>query len=124
MANVTASNKISIYPFEVTIEAEGGPYKAHVYRIEEVGMILEVFVNTFNPHQSLKLKWVLPVDNVAMQEDVVVVKKYSQARNGKIQYLMEVHFKKLSLRNSQAIKSLFERLEKLSQKQNQKKTAR
>lgn len=121
MAHITSDNKISIFPIEVTVEAAGGPYKANAYKLSEVGMILEVFVNTFTPQQSLKLKWMLPVDNLNMEEDAVVVKKYAQTRNGKIQYLMEVHFKKVSLRNSQAIKSLLERYEQQLKKQAEKK---
>lgn len=121
MAHITADNKISIFPIEVTIEADGGPYKANAYKMNDTGMILEVFVSTFNPQQAVKLKWILPVDNIAMEEDAVVVKKYTQPKNGKIQYLMEVHFKKLKLSHSQAIKSLLDRYEQQLKKQAEKK---
>lgn len=111
MVQAKSNNKFNIYPIEVDIEAAGGPYKANAYKINTTGMMLEVFVNTFTLQQPLKIKWILPVDNITMEEDAVVVKKYSQQRGNKIQYLMEIHYKKMKFQHQEAIKSLLERIE-------------
>lgn len=105
------NNKVSIYPIEVTIEAAGGPYKGNCLKITDQGMIMEVFVSTFSPHQLITVKWLLPVENIAMQEESIVVKKYTQNRSGKIIYLMEIHFKQVKFSNASAIISLIARLE-------------
>ncbi len=111
MSQSAPKNKINIFPIEINIEGEGGPYKAQAYRINSQGMIMEVFVSKFKPQQSLKLKWTLPIDDIAMEEDAVVVKLYSQPKGNKIQYLMEIHFKKIKPQNAEAIKSLLDRVE-------------
>jgi hypothetical protein len=113
MTPSATNNQISIYPIEVTIECDGGPHKGNALKINDQGMILEVFVSTFSPQQTLTLKWLLPVDNISMQEDVIVIKKYTQNRSGKIIYLMEVHFKKIKLANASAILTLLGRFEGL-----------
>lgn len=122
MAQITANNKISIYPIEVIIEGAGGPQNGLAYKINPMGMILEVFVSTFTPQQQLKLKWVLPIDHISMEEDVIVIKKYTQPRGDKIQYLMEVHFKKIKSQNAASIKGLLERYEVALKKQNEDKS--
>jgi hypothetical protein len=109
MVPSTSKDKMSIYPIEVTVEAPGGPYKANALKLTDLGMILEVFVSVFNPQQTLTLKWLLPVDNISMQEDAIVIKKYTQNNAGKIIYLMEVHFKQVKLPNAFAIRGLFSR---------------
>jgi hypothetical protein len=107
--SASPNNKLSIYPIEVTIEAAGGPYKAHALKLTDLGMILEVFVSVFNPHQSLTLKWLLPVENISMVEEAMVIKKYTQNNAGKIVYLMEVHFKQIKFSNASSILSLLGR---------------
>ena len=111
MPQSTPNNKVNIFPIEVNIEADGGPFKAQAYKINPQGMIMEVFVSKFSPQQSLKLKWTLPIDNIAMEEDATVIKLYSQPRANKIQYLMEIHFKKIKPKNAEAIQSLLDRVE-------------
>lgn len=110
MAQAKANNKVNIYPMDVNIEAEGGSYQAQAYKLNTTGMILEVFVNTFTPQQQIKIKWLLPIDNISIEEEAVVVKKYSQRRGDRIQYLMEIHFKKLKFQHQEAITSLIERV--------------
>ncbi len=122
MAQKTASNKISPFPFEVIVESQDGVHQSNAHKISDVGMMLEVFASTFNPNQIVKLKWVLPISNLSIEEEALVVKKYTQNRNGKIQYLMEVHFKKLSLRNYNAIKSFLESIGQQSKQQKEKKS--
>lgn len=115
------NNKISLYPIDVTMEGDGGPYKAQAYKIAPIGMILEVFVSTLSPQQSLKLKWILPIDNISMESEAIVVKTYAQPKGNKIQHLIEVHFKNVKLQNAEAIKSLLDRYEALAKKQGDEK---
>lgn len=120
MAQITNDNKINIYPIDVTLEGDGGPYKAQAYKLTQIGMILEIFVSTLSPQQVLKIKWVLPIDNISMESDAVVIKTYAQSRGDKIQHLIEVHFKNLKSQNADAIKSLLDRFEAKQRKQQQK----
>lgn len=110
LAQAKVNNKVNIYPIDVNIEAGGSPYKARAYKLNTTGMMLEVFVNTFTPQQQIKIKWLLPIDNISIEEDAVVVKKYSQQRGDKIQYIMEIHFKKLKFQHQKAITSLIDRV--------------
>lgn len=112
MPQSTSNNKINIYPMQVSVESDVGLQKGQACKINPQGMIMEVFLSKFTLQQPLKLKWVLPVDNISMEEDAFVMKLYSQPRGDKIQYLMEVHFKKIKPQNVEAIKSLLERIEK------------
>jgi len=123
MAQITNDNKISLYPIEVSMEGEGGPYKAQAYKIAPIGMILEVFVSTLTPQQTLKIKWVLPIDNISMESEAIIIKTYAQPKGNKIQRLIEVHFKNLKPQNADAIKSLLDRYEALVKKQSDEKAA-
>ena len=120
MAQASAK-KISIFPFEVMIESTSGAFKANAVKINTVGMMLEVFVNKLTPGLPVKLKWILPLDQIPMEEEAKVIKLYSQQKENHIQYLIEVHFKKIQFHNSEAIKSLVERYETALKKQSDKK---
>ncbi len=123
MAQITNENKISLYPIDVSMEGDGGPYKAQAYKINSTGMILEVFVSTLSPHQILKLKWVLPIENISMESDAIIMKTYAQPKGNKIQHLIEVHYKNLKPQNADAIKSLLHRYEAKLKKPNDDKQA-
>ena len=123
MAQITNDNKISLYPIEVSMEGEGGPYRAQAYKIAPIGMILEVFVSTLSPQQVFKIKWILPIDNISMESEAIIVKTYAQPRGNKIQHLIEVHFKNLKPQSAVAIKSLLDRYEALVKKQGDVKAA-
>lgn len=112
---------VRLYPIEVALDADGVLHKSNAYRITDAGMMLEVFINTFTPQQVLKLKWTLPIDNIAMEEDAVVVKKYTQQRNNKMVYLVEVHFKNPKPGTRESIRSLLSRYEEMLKKQGEKK---
>lgn len=118
------ANKINIYPIEVTMEGDGGLFKGQAYKITSLGMIIEVFVSALSPQQILKLKWVLPVENISMESDAIIVKRYAQPRDQKIQHLIEVHFRNLKPPSADAIKSLVERFDAMIKKQNDGKTSK
>lgn len=120
MAQASAK-KISIFPFEVIIESAGAVFKANGVKLNTVGMMLEVFVNKLTPGLPVNLKWILPLDQIPMEEEAKVIKLYSQQKEDHIQYLIEVHFKKIKFQNSEAIKSLLERYEAALKKQSEKK---
>lgn len=116
-----AAKKISIFPFDVTVEVGGAGIKTSGVKINTTGMMLEVFVNTFAAGMPTVLKWILPLDNIAMEEEGKIVKIYSQQKEKHIQYLVEVHFKNLKPKNADAITSLMDRYEAALKKQTAKK---
>ncbi len=116
-----STRKISIFPFDVAIDANGKAYKGKALKINAIGMMLEVYENTLTPSLPINLRWILPLDQIAMEESAKVVKLYSQQRETGIQYLIEVHFKKIKPQNADAIKSLLDRYENALKKQAEKK---
>jgi len=115
------NNKISIFPFDIDIDSKIGPQKGKVFKLNMLGMIVEVSTGAFVPQLPLNLKFIVPLDNKLIQDEGLVVKTYNQHQGEKMKYFVEIHFKKLKPQNKDALDQFLRKYEDMLAKAKIKK---